>query len=187
MHTAILTVEEASMEVGPPECGWAPGTTSTQIGKAIEALVACTLMLASKGRLTPFVPVADDDGLDLLLFDKLTGRTIPVQVKGRTGVDASGHGTVQFDVRKKTFTTRYGSFLLAVLVDVEAVKIGQSWLIPMEKLAGVSSDKGGVLAICPNTSPVSKDRYRSYRYETVPELVAKLIGLLDARVGALVG
>ena len=138
-------------------------------------------MLASGGRLTPFMPLADDDGLDLMLLDKRTGKTIPVQVKGRTGVDAAGRGTVQFDLRKKTYTTLYGSVLLAVLIDVESVTIGQSWLPPMAAVPKISSDKGEVFAIRASAMPESRDRCRRYRCETVQELVQRLTTMLDQR------
>jgi hypothetical protein len=160
--------------------GWVSGTTSTQIGKACEMLVACSIMLASKGRLTPFLPLADDDGLDLLLLDKLTGKTVPVQVKGRTGVDAAGHATVQFDVRKKTLSTHYGAVLLATLIDVENVSIRQSWLIPMSRLEGLATDKGDVFAIRPSTLEHAKDKCRPFRCDSMAELVRRLSAVLDA-------
>lgn len=40
--------------------------TTTQEGSIGEAMAGVQLMLASGGRLTPFRPVADDDGTDLL-------------------------------------------------------------------------------------------------------------------------
>jgi hypothetical protein len=59
--------------------------TATQIGAIGEALVASQLLLASDGRLTPFQPIADDDGIDLLVFDKRTRCAASVQVKARIG------------------------------------------------------------------------------------------------------
>lgn len=61
-----------------------PQPTSTQIGSIAENLVANALMVASHGRLSPFWPVADDDGIDLLIYDKESGRALPAQVKSRT-------------------------------------------------------------------------------------------------------
>lgn len=177
---------DATAGLLPPNGGWLRGTTSTQIGKAIEALVASSLMFASQGRLSPFLPFADDDGLDLLLLDKLTDRIIPVQVKGRTGADAAGHGTVEFNVRKKTRAARKDAVLLAVVVDIDNVTIGQSWLIPMAELEAVSIAKRDVLAITPSTLPNSSDRYRCYRSDTVAELVAKLLATIDTRQRLLV-
>ncbi len=72
--------------------------TSTQKGKVTEQLVASALLIASNGRLTPFVPLADDHGLDLIVLDKVTRRSISIQVK--SAIANASRGTVQFDVRK---------------------------------------------------------------------------------------
>ena len=68
--------------------------TSTQIGAIGEDIVASGLMIASHGRLSPFQPVADDDGIDLLIYDKKTGKALPIQVKSRLSV-ACSHFMVQ--------------------------------------------------------------------------------------------
>lgn len=160
---------------------WTAGTTSTQVGKACETLVACSLMLASKGRLAPFVPLADDDGIDLILLDKLTGRSILVQVKGWTGLVADGDGLVQFDVRKKTIRAHYDSLLVAVRIDLREVRIVQSWAMPMSAVPGVSSDKGSLFALRASTKPGSNDRCRRYRTESLDELVKQLTEVLDGK------
>ncbi len=61
--------------------------TSTQIGAIGESVVAVGLTLTSKGRLAPFKPFADDDGIDLLIYDKETKRALPIQIKSRTKFD----------------------------------------------------------------------------------------------------
>ena len=48
--------------------------TTTQIGAIGEDVVSRGLMIASNGRFSPFKPVADDDGIDLLIYDKKRGR-----------------------------------------------------------------------------------------------------------------
>ena len=55
--------------------------SSTQKGKVTEQLVASALLIASNGRLALFVPLADDHGLDLIVLDKVTRRTIAIQVQ----------------------------------------------------------------------------------------------------------
>ena len=55
--------------------------SSTQKGKVTEQLVAATLILASNGRLSPFVPLSDDHGIDLMVLDKDTHKTLTIQVK----------------------------------------------------------------------------------------------------------
>lgn len=58
--------------------------SSTQIGAIGENLLANAVMKASDDRLSPFQPLADDDGLDVLFFDKLTGNSVAIQLKCRT-------------------------------------------------------------------------------------------------------
>jgi hypothetical protein len=87
--------------------------------------------------------------------------------------------TIQFDVRKKTLSIRPRAVLLAVLVDLEQVSIAQSWLVPMAELETVSIARRDVLTITPSRSPDSTDRYRRFRSETVVELVARLLALLE--------
>jgi len=77
----------------------AAGPTSTQIGAIGECLVAAGILEASQGRLSPFKPIADDDGMDLLLFDKQTRRAIPLQIKCRRGFD---------DARARPFSSTSG-------------------------------------------------------------------------------
>jgi hypothetical protein len=63
------------------------GLTSTQRGAIGESVVATGLMLASAGQLSPYKPIADDDGIDLLLVDKRSRAIVQLQVKCRTKVD----------------------------------------------------------------------------------------------------
>lgn len=58
--------------------------SSTQIGTIGENLLVNAVMKASEGRLSPFQPYADDDGLDLLFYDKQTGNSVAIQLKCRT-------------------------------------------------------------------------------------------------------
>ncbi len=68
--------------------------SSTQIGTIAENHVANMLMITTGGRLSAFRPVADDDGIDLLIYDKRTGRALPAQVKCRT-VTINKSGTTE--------------------------------------------------------------------------------------------
>ena len=49
-----------------------------------ENLVANEVKIESGGRLSPFQPIADDDGIDVLFYDKVIGGSIPIQIKART-------------------------------------------------------------------------------------------------------
>ena len=88
--------------------------TSTQKGKVTEQLVAGALLVASNSRLAPFVPLADDHGIDLIILDKLTRRTLAIQVK--SAIANGTRGTVQFDVRKATYNASANEYLLMVVL-----------------------------------------------------------------------
>lgn len=59
--------------------------TSTQKGAIAENIVANDVMIETEGRLSPFSPISDDEGIDFLIYDKHTGKSIPIQIKSRTG------------------------------------------------------------------------------------------------------
>lgn len=56
------------------------GLTSSQRGKIAELHVATALMSQSGGRLSPFEPLSDDHGVDLMVVDKVSGNALPIQV-----------------------------------------------------------------------------------------------------------
>jgi Holliday junction resolvase-like predicted endonuclease len=58
--------------------------SETQKGAIAENLICNWLMSESDGRLSPYRPVADDGGIDLLVFDRKTRHTLLFQVKSRT-------------------------------------------------------------------------------------------------------
>lgn len=154
--------------------------TTTQIGKVGETIVGAQLMLASAGRLSPFLPIADDGGIDLVVHDKVTGRSLTLQVKGRVAKDEDGgSGYTQFDVRIATLREDAGMFLLAVLLDLDKGGVQRAWLIPMAELAAVSLRKADKLSITPSPSPTSRDRYTPYRCHSMADVAARLIGHLD--------
>ena len=145
--------------------------TSTQIGAIGEAAAALGLMAASGGRLAPFKPIADDDGIDLLLFDKLTGRAVPLQVKSRTGFDDPKAETVQFDVQRSTFAER--GYSLLALLDGTAVR--KLWLIPGDRLAGVAMQKKGKFVVVASAKAGSKDRYREFRHDGLASAAEEIL------------
>jgi hypothetical protein len=161
--------------------------TSTQIGKVGENIVAAQLMLTTKGRLSPFLPIADDGGIDLLVYDKATRRSLAVQVKGRLNVGAVGSRPVQFDIRRATFPEGQDSFLLAVLLDVGRGEVQRAWLIPMSELAKVSQVDAETLSITPSPSNTSRDRYTPYRCHAMADVAARLLACLDQASAPKIG
>ena len=168
----------------------APGTandsasksmTSTQIGTIGEVTVAAQLMLGSEGRFSPFLPFADDDGIDLIVYDKVTGISLPVQVKARTSAKLGKSDTILFDVRRKTFSDHDGEFLLAILLDMAGGLIKRAWLIPMSELSSVARVGAKKLSITPSAKEQSKDRYTPYRCTDMAEVARRLAAYLDRR------
>ncbi|WP_420346179.1 hypothetical protein [Pelagibius sp.] len=155
--------------------------TQTQIGTIGEVTVAAQLMLGSQGRFSPFLPFADDDGIDLIVYDKVTGRSLPVQVKARTSAKLGKSDTILFDVRRKTFSDHEGAFLLAILLDIGGGAIDRAWLIPMAELGSIARVKADKLSITPSAKDASKDRYTPYRCTDMAEVVQRLATYLDGR------
>ena len=54
--------------------------TETQKGAIAEDYVATQLILELRGQLSPFKPISDDEGIDLLVYERETGRALPLQV-----------------------------------------------------------------------------------------------------------
>ena len=155
--------------------------TTTQIGTIGEMTVAAQLMLGSDGRFSPFLPFADDDGVDLIVYDKVTGASLPVQVKARTSAKLGKSDTILFDVRRKTFNDHEGAFLLAILLDMTGGQILRAWLIPMSELASVARVKAEKLSITPSAKESSNDRYTPYRCADMAEVARRLAAYLDAQ------
>lgn len=153
--------------------------TQTQVGAIGEAAVATQLALASDGRLSPFLPFADDDGIDLLVFDKVSRRATPVQVKSRTVAALGKSDTVAFDVRRQTFNARPDAFLIASLLDLSDASIRCAWLIPMAELPSIARTTKDKLSITPSAKATSKDRYAIYRCTEMAEVADGLIGYLS--------
>lgn len=155
--------------------------TQTQIGTIGEVTVAAQLMLGSEGRFSPFLPFADDDGIDLIVYDKVTGASLPVQVKARTSAKLGKSDTILFDVRRKTFSDHDGAFLLAILLDMTAGLIQRAWLIPMSELGSVARVGAEKLSITPSAKEGSQDRYTAFRCIDMAEVAQRLAAYLDAR------
>ena len=166
---------------GPGGNGAVPYMTQTQVGTIGEVTVAAQLMLASDGRLSPFLPFADDDGIDLIVYDKVTGVSLPVQVKARTSARLGKSDTILFDVRRKTFSEHADSFLLAILLDMSGGLIRRAWLIPMAELGKVARVNAEKLSITPSAKDGSKDRYTPYRCADMAEVARRLGHHLDTR------
>lgn len=163
--------------------GTAMQLSSTQIGAIGENLLVNAVMKASDGRLSPFQPLADDDGLDVLFFDKLTGSSVAIQLKCRTvtlfkpGTKERGTGT-HFEVRRATFNHTRQTYLVAALMNDDLTQFLATWFVPLAILPQLSRMTEKKFVIRPNTSADSKDKFVPYRC-SMPELVARIIAICE--------
>ena len=161
--------------------------TSTQIGAIAENIVANALMKESGGRLSPFSPVADDDGIDLLIYDKITGKAVPVQIKSRTkalkkrGTEDRGN-VVHFEVRATTIKNDDFAYLVAVLLSENLSSIDCAWFIPMKTVVSEARRGKDKFIIRPSRSNTSQDRFTTYRCSSALMLAQHVIALLDSVV-----
>lgn len=160
--------------------------TSTQIGAIGENLLINAVMKASEGRLSPFAPIADDDGLDVLFFDKLTGQSVAIQLKCRTttirkrGSEEKGH-QVHFQVRQATFNEARRAFLVAALINEKLSDFVCTWFIPMNRLPELGKDISGKYVIRPSKAPSSADKYTEFRCASPSVLVERMLTLCETK------
>ncbi len=158
--------------------------TSTQIGVVAENLVANALILESSGRFAPFAPLADDEGIDVLVYDKHSGRVLPLQVKARTitlkkrNTQERGN-VVHFEVREIVLRRNKRTHLLAVLLNREATIIEASWLIPLSELEKVARKTATKYVVRASRSRDSSDKYHKYFCNSTADVVARLKRLFD--------
>ncbi|MBA7680798.1 hypothetical protein ES703_89119 [subsurface metagenome] len=159
----------------------AKDVTATQIGAIGENLVAIRLMLESKGRLSPCKPVADDAGIDFLVYDKKTGSAVALQIKTRTKTIKRYPKLVQFVVRKATLKKVQNTFIVAVLFDltIGELNVRRAWLIPISEFLRVAMKRTEYYVIHPSIDLRSQDKYLPYRCKNLGELTKRLINHID--------
>ena len=154
--------------------------TSTQIGAVAENLVANELMIESMGRLSPFQPIADDDGLDVLIYDKVTGRAVPIQIKARTksvkkAASNERGNIVHFEVRKSSHRDDRHALLLCVLLSENLRSTERAWLLPLHEIHLLSSNREKKFVIQANKQLNSNDKYKKFRCSDIGEVSRILI------------
>jgi len=154
--------------------------SSTQIGAIAENLVANELMIESKGRLSPFQPIADDDGLDVLIYDKVTGRAVPIQIKARTRTlkkkgSLERGNVVHFGVNKSSHRDDRHALLLCVFLSPDLRSTERAWLLPLHELPVLSSVRESKYVVRANKLLTSNDKYTKFRFESIADISKFLI------------
>ena len=169
---------------------WMP-LSSTQIGAIGENLLVNAVMKASDGRLSPFQPLADDDGLDVLFFDKLTGNSAAIQLKCRRealfkpGTKERGN-SVHFEVRKSTFNDARRAYLVAALFNEEMTHFIATWFMPLALLPHVARNSADKWVIRASKATNTADRFITYRCLTDHELALRIIAICETGMPTVV-
>jgi hypothetical protein len=135
--------------------------------------------------LSPFLPQADDDGIDLLIYDKESGRALPAQVKSRTvslkkrGSEDRGN-VVHFEVRRATYRTERFAAAILVLTAPDGYTIECAWVIPMNELPEVAREAATKFVVRASKSSQSRDRFTRFRCHSPAELYQKVLEQLLA-------
>jgi hypothetical protein len=157
--------------------------SSTQIGAIGENLLVNAVMKASDGRLSPFQPIADDDGLDVLFYDKVTGNSVAIQLKCRTVTlkrNGARGNTVHFEVRKATFNDARRAYLVAALFNEDLSHFLTTWFMPLSTLPLVARECADKWVIRPSKTERSADRFTAFRCHTAETLAQRIIDICEA-------
>ena len=152
--------------------------TSTQRGKIAELHVATALMSQSGGRLSPFEPLSDDHGIDLVVLDKLSGRALPIQVKSWLLDPEKPVKTVQFDVQTSTFSEGKSGALICVVMNAETLAIEMAWMIRTIDIPTIATDRPDKYALVPSLLANSKDKYAANRHASIASLTDAVEALM---------
>lgn len=137
-------------------------------GRAAEALIAATCVLASAGELNALTALVDDEGVDLGFKRRDGSRTLDVQIKARFSDDAGSavlRDRDQFiaNVGRSTFRPRPDLAMLFVAIDAAQAR----WLVPSPDFEqrGLAVAGGGRprLRFAASAKPDSQDQWRPYR------------------------
>ena len=103
--------------------------TDTAKGKITEMLVAVAAVAQSNGLLFRIsLPLVDDEGIDLLVTHKQTGKTLLLQIK--SAFKLNRRGKFRVDVRKKTLGFDHKKLLVLVYYDITEDRLGDSlWIV----------------------------------------------------------
>jgi hypothetical protein len=158
--------------------------TSTQKGVIAEHIVANELMIETDGRFSPFSPLADDEGIDLLIYDKKTGKALPIQIKSRTGgiiKKGKESNTIHFEIRTVSLKNKKYAYFLAVLLTKDIRSVERAWLIPMKDISSLLNirKKQKKYIMRANKSSTTKDKFRKYQSENINEVTKRIKKILD--------
>jgi hypothetical protein len=160
--------------------------SSTQKGVIAEHIVANELMIQTDGRFSPFSPLADE-GIDLLIYDKKTGRVVPIQIKSRTGgITKKGKetNTIHFEIRSVSLKNEKSVYFLAVLIDKDIRSVERAWLIPIKDISTLLNmrKKQSKYIMRANRSLSTKDKFSKYKCQNMIEVAQRIKKILENKI-----
>ncbi|GBE17339.1 hypothetical protein BMS3Abin15_01181 [bacterium BMS3Abin15] len=160
--------------------------SSTQKGALAENIVSNELMIETKGRLSPFKPMADDDGIDVLIYDKLTIRSVPLQIRSSTNTikkrgKQERSNTAYFELKKSALKKERKAFLLCVLLKQNMKTAERAWLFPLDQLHKIASKGKDKYIIRANKQLSTKDKFKNYQCESIKEVAKRLIKYFEEK------
>jgi hypothetical protein len=152
--------------------------SESQKGRIIEQLTGAILILQSNGALRVSLPLVDDEGVDLIVGNRLNDKGLLLQIKSRFVLSSRGRYRTQ--VRRATCSPNPNKFLLFMYYDKNKAALGECcWLVP-------SSDFCRLLGKQRNTRPVyvfnssftaERDMWAPFRLST-KDLAEKILAYL---------
>jgi hypothetical protein len=161
--------------------------TSTQKGVIAEHIVADELMIETDGRFSPFSPQADDEGIDLLIYDKKTGKALPVQIKSRTGgIIRKGKesNTIHFEIRSVSLKNEKYAYFLAILLSKDIRSIERAWFIPIKDISTLLNirKKQSKYIMRANKNLTTKDKFSKYQCENMIEVTKRIEKIIENKI-----
>ena len=86
--------------------------------------------------------------------------------------------TVQFDVRKATFSDMKGGVIIAVVMDPDTLAMTVAWLIPLRDLPALATEQPNKFVLEPRRMEGSTDRYVGHRHTSIASLTLALEELM---------
>ena len=153
-----------------------------QKGEIIENRVAEIITLSSKGQLSSFMPIVDDDGLDLVVCPKGEFKPLFIQIKSRFNLQKNK--SYIHNVGLQTFKANKHFYLLFVLFDLQNIEIVALWLVPSlafkENAVEIKEGETFKGFYRFTASPTSnKDKWSKYRIDKT-EIAAELTKIIKA-------
>ena len=144
------------------------GVSSRQKGNIVENRVAELITLGFYRRLACYAPVADDDGIDLLVRKKGRFRCLYVQVKNQFGL--TNRRFVQ-SVGLNTFRSNADSIIVFALFDESRLDVEVVWIVPSSifrrrtmKIAPGRNRRHATIRFSAGPASV-KDRWNTFRVD----------------------